>query len=270
MNDEIPRQSEPSSFVQSKTMIANIKKTDQRLVKKQANHILQSLPANEYERLLPHLKPIPLVQNQLIFDVNGAITDGYFVNAGLVSCLTVMQNGDSVEVGLLGHEGFAGLPILLNVGHSSTRIIVQVTGDAMRIKADALHDLLPELPMLERLLSRFTYLQALQAQQIAACNRLHEVNERLARWLLMTQDRVRMETLPLTQELMAGMLGTRRSSVTVAAGILQQAGIIDYRRGKVHILDRQKLEESACECYPAVRAQLNAYLDTGMQSKPSI
>jgi CRP-like cAMP-binding protein len=228
------------------------------------------LPAKEYERLAPQLQPVPLLQNQVLFEVDAPIAGGYFVNTGLVSCLTVMQNGDSIEVGLLGNEGFAGLPILLNIAHSSARITVQITGEAMRINADALHNLLPHLPMLERLLSRFSYLQALQAQQIAACNRLHEVDERLARWLLMTQDRVRMEILPLTHDLLADMLGTRRSSVTVAAGILQRAGIIDYRRGKVHILDRQKLEEAACECYPVINAQLYAYLKTGMVFRPHI
>ncbi|HEY6337073.1 MAG TPA: Crp/Fnr family transcriptional regulator [Candidatus Sulfotelmatobacter sp.] len=251
-------------------MIARSTNTDSRSARAEVNHILQALPAKEYARLLPQLQPVPLVQNQVLFDVGAPIAGGYFVNTGLVSCLTVMRNGDSVEVGLLGYEGFAGLPILLNIANSSVRITVQITGDAMRINADALHNLLPQLPMLERLLSRFTYLQALQAQQIAACNRLHEVDERLARWLLMTQDRVRLDVLPLTQELMADMLGTRRSSVTVAAGILQRAGIIDYRRGKVHILDRQKLEDAACECHLAVRSQLAAYLDTGMVSRPQI
>ena len=251
-------------------MIARKTKSDPRSGRLEVNHILQALPAKEYERLLPQLQPVLLVQDQVLFDVGAPIAGGYFINTGLVSCLTVMQNGDSVEVGLLGHEGFAGLPILLNIAHSSARITVQISGDAMRINADALYQLLPELPMLERLLSRFSYLQALQAQQIAACNRLHEVDERLARWLLMTQDRVCIKILPLTHDLLAGMLGTRRSSVTVAAGILQKAGIIDYRRGKVHILDRQKLEDAACECYPAVRTQLNAYLDTGMVSRPEI
>lgn len=251
-------------------MIARTTKSDSRSTKAEANHILQALPVREYERLLPLLQPVPLLQGQVLFEVGGPILGGYFVNTGLISCLTVMKNGDSVEVGLLGHEGFAGLPILMNIAHSSALINVQVTGDAMRINADALHKLLPDLPMLERLLSRFTYLQALQAQQIAACNRLHEVDERLARWLLMTQDRVHLEILPLTHDLLAGMLGTRRSSVTVAAGILQRAGIIDYRRGKVHILNRQKLEQAACECYPVVHAQLHAYLDTGMVSRPEV
>lgn len=252
------------------TMIAKAIKSDSQSKRAEANHILQALPEKEYAWLAPHLQPVPLVQDQVLFDVAAPILGGYFVNTGLVSCLTVMKNGDSVEVGLLGYEGFAGLPILLNIAHSSALINVQITGDALRINADALHKLLPNLPMLERLLSRFAYLQALQAQQIAACNRLHEVHERLARWLLMTQDRVHLETLPLTHDLLAGMLGTRRSSVTVAAGILQNAGIIDYRRGKVYILNRQKLEEAACECYPVVHAQLHAYLDTGMVSRPEI
>ena len=251
-------------------MIAQPIKGEPQPARTQLNHILQALPSREYERLLPQLHPVSLVQGQVLFDVGAPILSGYFVNTGLVSCLTVMSNGDSVEVGLLGHEGFAGLPILLNIAHSSALINVQVKGDAWRIDADALHTLLPELPMLERLLSRFSYLQALQAQQIAACNRLHEVDERLSRCLLMTQDRVHLEILPLTHDLLAGMLGTRRSSVTVAAGILQRAGILDYRRGRVHILDRKGLEHAACECYPVIHTQLHAYLDTGMLSRPEI
>ena len=217
------------------TMISTRKKFSASSERTGSNHILQTLPSQEYERLLPHLQPFPLVQHQAIFDVGAPIKGGYFVNSGLISCLTVMQNGDSVEVGLVGSEGFAGLPILLNIVHSSARLTVQISGDALRINVDTLGELLPQLPMLERLLSRFSYLQALQSQQIAACNRLHEVEERLARWLLMTQDRVPIPLLPLTHDLLAAMLGTRRSSVTVAAGILQRAGIIDYRRGKVNI-----------------------------------
>lgn len=251
-------------------MMAEHTNSDSLLARAQLNHILQTLPASEYERLFPELQPVPLVPSAVLFDVGAPILGGYFVNSGLLAALTVMQNGESVEVGLLGHEGFAGLPILLNMAHSSSRIAVQIAGEAMRLNATALHNILPKLPMLERLLARFSYLQALQSQQIAACNRLHEVDERLARWLLMTQDRVRLEILPLTHDLLAAMLGARRASVTVAAGILQRAGIIDYRRGKVHILNRAKLEEAACECYPVVRTQLRAYLDTGMVVRPQI
>ena len=260
----------PKKRTSKSTMIAKTPAGNTRLARAEANHILQALPDHEYERLAPHLQPVTLPQLDVLFEVGAPITGGYFVNTGMISCLTVMENGDSVEVGLLGNEGFAGLPILLNIVQSSARINVQVAGNASRITADALRTVLPELPMLERLLSRFAYLQALQAQQIAACNRLHEVDERLARWLLMTQDRVRMRILPLTHDLLASMLGTRRSSVTVAAGILQRAGIIDYRRGKVHILDRLKLEQSACECYPVVNTQLRSYLETGMVLRPQI
>jgi len=235
-----------------------------------ANHILRSLPEKEYETLLPKLERVTLPQKRVLYASGAAILEGYFVDEGLISSLTVMQNGDSVEVGIVGDEGFVGLPILLNIAHSSVLVNVQIPGEALRIKADALHQLLPKLPMLERLLSRFAYLQALQAQQIAACNRLHEVEERLARWLLMTLDRVQSDVLPLTHDLLASMLGSRRASVTVAAGILQRAGIIDYRRGRVHILNRRKLEEAACECDAAIRIQLKAYLSTGMVVRPPI
>jgi CRP-like cAMP-binding protein len=206
---------------------------------------------------------MPITQNQVLLDVGAPMNGAYFVNAGLVSHLTVMGNGDSVEVGLLGHEGFAGLPLLPDIARSSARITVHVAGDAMRINANVLYKLLPDLPVLERLLFRFTYLQTLQAQQIAACNRLHEVDRRLTRWLLMTQDRVCLQTLPLTHDLLAAVLGTRRSSVSVAASILQRTGIIEYRRGKVKILNRRQLEASACECYSIMSAHLQAYLATG-------
>ncbi len=251
-------------------MIAKRRKPAAPSKRTEANHILQALPPKEYDKLLPHLKLIHLTQHDVIYEVGAPIKMGYFVKTGMVSCLTVMENGDSVEVGLLGREGFAGLPILLNIANSSARLTSQISGDALRINAEALHELLPQLPMLERMLSRFTYLQALQSQQIAACNRLHEVEERLARWLLMTQDRVSSQVLPLTHDLLASMLGTRRSSVTVAAGILQKAGIVDHRRGKVNILSRQKLEQACCECYPVVREQLDAYLKTSMVTRPQM
>lgn len=245
-------------------------KVDSQSARAAVNHIIKALPRNEYDQLSPYLQPMSLVQNQVLFDVDAKISGGYFVNTGLLSSLTVMKNGKAVEVGLAGYEGFAGLPILLNIGHTSTRTTVQIAGEALRINAEALHRLLPSLPQLERLLSRFAYLQALQVQQVAACNRLHEVHERLARWLLMAQDRVSLKPLPLTHELLARMLGTRRSSVTMAAGILQKAGIIDCDRGKIYILLREKLEDAACECYPVIRAQLQSFLKTGLSVNPAI
>jgi len=236
----------------------------------EVNHILQALPKKEFETLLPELQPVTLALNQVIYTAHAEIEHGYFVNTGLVSCMTVMQNDDSVEVGLVGYEGFVGLPILLNIAQSSILVKVQIAGQALRITAEALHKFLPRLPMLERLLSRFAYLQAVQSQQVAACNGLHEVGERLARWLLMSQDRVRLNGFRLTHEQIAAMLGTRRASVTDAAKQLQRAGTIEYRRGQLRILNRTKLENAACECYEVVRTQLEVYRDTGVALRPDI
>jgi len=224
------------------------------------NHILAGLPKREYSKISPLLKPVSLSAGQVLHDVGGRATHGYFVNCGLVSTVAVMRNGDSVEVGIIGNEGFTGLPILLNISNASSRMIVQIEGSALKVESNALRNLVATVPMLEHKLSRFSYLQAIHMMQIAACNRLHDIEERLARWLLMTQDRVHSDALALTHDLLGQMLGSRRASVTIAAGILQRAGIIEYRRGKIHILDRQKLEETVCECYDVVREQLKMYL----------
>jgi len=235
-----------------------------------ANHILNGIPRKEYEMLLPFLKSVTLMNRQVLYQFGDEIVDCYFISTALISCMQVMQNGDSVEVGLFGAEGFAGHSVVLNLNHSSMLVNVQAPGDALKIDAATLHQLLPQLPSLERLLLRFAYLQSLQAQQIAACNGLHEIEQRLARWILMTQDRLRGDTLPLTHDLLAGMLGSRRASVTVAAGALQKAGIIEYRRGKLHIVQREKLEETACECYGAVRSQLQAFVQSAEMYRPYV
>jgi CRP-like cAMP-binding protein len=235
-----------------------------------ANHILNAIPQREYELLLPFLKPAALMNRQVLYQFGEEIADCYFVSTALVSCMQVMQNGDSVEVGLFGAEGFAGHSAVLNLNYSSMLVNVQAPGDAIKVEAAALRQILPQLRVLEKLLFRFAYLQSLQAQQIAACNGLHEIEQRLARWILMTQDRFHGETLPLTHDLLAGMLGSRRASVTVAAGALQKAGIIEYRRGKVHVVQREKLEKTACECYGAVRSQLQAFVQGAELSRPYI
>lgn len=240
------------------------------LVRTEENHILHTLPKKEYETLLPELELVTFALNQVLYTTHAEIEHGYFPNTGLISCLTVMRNDASVEVGLVGYEGFVGSPILLNIAQSSILVKVQIAGHALRIKAETLHKLLPKLPMLERLLSRFAYLQALESQQIAACNRFHEVEQRLARWLLVSEDRVRSNGFALTHEQLATMLGTRRASVSEAARQLQRAGMIEYRRGQLRLLDCSKLQNAACECYGVVRKQLEAYLDTGMALKSHI
>jgi CRP-like cAMP-binding protein len=189
-------------------------------------------------------------------EISARIVHGYFMNSGLASILKVMADGKSVEVGLTGTEGFVGLPLAVGYETSPTRALVQITGSAFRIGAKQLTDLLPTCPALEKHLNRYAQEMAMQGAQIAACNKLHPVEQRLARWLLMSQDRVGSSTFVLTQEFLSHMLGTRRASVTIAAGTLQKAGFITYRRGQVKIENRPKLEEASCECYRELRVQM--------------
>lgn len=220
------------------------------------NEILTALPRSEYESLLPKLEFVRLKLHQVIHEPGETLKSAYFCNSGMLSVLNVMPDGKSVEVGLIGSEGFSGTPLVVGFRTSHTRTVVQADATAFRIDADALRAALPKSPQLERLLNRYAQLLAVQVTQIAACNRLHEVDERLARWLLMTQDRVGSHNLPLTQEFLAQMLGTRRSSVTVSAGVLQKAGLISYTRGHVEILDREKLQDASCDCYGLLQKQI--------------
>jgi CRP-like cAMP-binding protein len=219
------------------------------------NSILLALPARESAALLPKLEFISLPVSTVLNEYGEVIKFAYFINEGLASVLNVMATGKSVEVGLCGSEGFVGVPLLAGYTSSHMRIIMQVAGAGFRISAKQLIAALQEYPKLTISLNRFAQELALQGTQVAACNRLHEIEERLGRWLLMSQDRLGGNVVPLTQEFLAYMLATRRASVTVAAGILQEAGFISYSRGIVHIEDRKGLEEATCECYGAVNRQ---------------
>jgi CRP-like cAMP-binding protein len=219
------------------------------------NEILLSLSAQDRESLLPKLELVRLKTHLVLHEPGDTLKSAYFCNTGLVSVLSVFEDGKSVEVGLIGKEGFVGVPLVAGFRTAATRAIAQIDGSAFRVEGKALMDVLLECPKLERQLQRFSQIMAMQVTQIAACNRLHEVEERLARWLLMSADRIGSNSLPLTQEFLAQMLGTRRSSVTVAAGILQKAGLIAHSRGDVKIIDRPLLEEAACECYGLMRRQ---------------
>jgi CRP-like cAMP-binding protein len=199
--------------------------------------------------------PTPKVLNQL----GERIKYGFFINDGLASILSIMADGKSVEVGLAGSEGFVGLPLAFGFETSPTRVILQVAGSGFKISAKDLLFELRECPKLATQLHRFSQELTLQASQIAACNRLHEVDERLARWLLMPQDRLGGDDVPLTQAFLAHMLGTRRASVTVAAGILQRAGLITYSPGQVKIESRSGLKEAACECYGTMVKQVKKW-----------
>ena len=218
------------------------------------NEILLGLSADCGE-LLSKLEYVRLKVHSVLFEPGDALKSVYFGNSGMISILTVFPDGKSVEVGLVGKEGFVGLPLLVGFQTASTRAVSQLDATAFRVNGDALMALLPRYPELEQRLQQYSQISTMQVTQVAACNRLHEVHERLARWLLMCSDRVSSNDLALTQEFLGQMLGTRRSSVTVAAGILQEAGIITTARGDVKIINRKKLEDAACECYGIMQRQ---------------
>ncbi len=213
------------------------------------NKILLSLPESECRRLMEKLEFISTPVHTVLNEAEEPIQFAYFINEGLSSVLNVMTDGKSVEVGLSGTEGFVGTPLLAGFKTSPTNVLMQIGGSAFRISAKDLAVALVDCPQLALAMHRFVQELALQSQQVAACNRLHDVEERLARWLLMCQDRIGGDIVPLTQQFLAHMLATRRASVTVAAGILQKAGLITYSRGVVNIKNRKMLEEASCECY---------------------
>jgi CRP-like cAMP-binding protein len=217
------------------------------------NVLLLSLPGEEYDLLRPHLEFVQLPHEYLFHDPGEKIESGYFVNGGMASLVVVTSEGRGCEVGITGREGFVGVSLAVGIRQAPYRAIMQIPGEGIRVNADVLHQLLPECPRLREELEHFIFVQGMQVAQIAACNRLHEIEERLARWLLMCQDRVDSEILLLTHEFLAEMLGTGRPTVTLATGILQRAGLIEYTRGTVRILNRKNLEAAACECYDIIQ-----------------
>ncbi|MBD1945516.1 Crp/Fnr family transcriptional regulator, partial [Coleofasciculus sp. FACHB-712] len=181
---------------------------------------------------------------------------------GIVSLLSVLEDGSTVEAGMVGNDGMVGLPIILGGNKTSNRALVQVAGNGIRMKAEQLRSEFKRGGALQSLLLRYTQALLTQVSQGVACNRLHTIEERLARWLLTVQDRVESDQFPLTQEFIAQMLGTRRSGVTVAAGTLSKAGTIRYSRGKITILNQGDLEAISCECYGIIKAEFGRLLGT--------
>jgi CRP-like cAMP-binding protein len=217
------------------------------------NLILLALPPRESKQLLPELEFMRLNLHHVMHEASEVIRSAYFMNNGMASVLTVHPDGRSVEVGLIGKEGFVGLPVIFGFKTNPLRVITQAEGTAFRVDVPSLKKLLPTCPELEKHLQRFSMILAMQSTQLAACNRLHDVGERLARWLLMSNDRIGSDSMPITQEFLGQMLGARRASVSVAAATLQNAGLITYTRGSVTILDKQRLAESACDCYAIIQ-----------------
>jgi CRP-like cAMP-binding protein len=216
------------------------------------NRLLASLPDLALHQLAPHLTPVDLPMNLTLQEPGQTIETVYFLEDGICSIVATMEDGMSVEAGVIGREGFVGMPVMLGAAHSPNRSFMQIPGYGFRVKAQILTELADASAPLRSRLLRSVHGLLVQTAQTAACNRVHDLHERLARWLLMCHDRVQTDQLLITQEFLAIMLGTRRSSVSVAAGILQKAGLITYARGHVTIQNLPGLEDAACECYKVV------------------
>ena len=218
------------------------------------NRLLRALALDDYAELLPHLTPTRLRLRQVLVEPDTPIADVYFIREGVSSVIATRQEGGDIEVGTVGNEGFVGLAVLLGADSMSNRMIVQVEGDAWRLSADTFRRVTDERAALRRLFLRYVAYYTGQLSQAVACNRLHTLEERCARWLLMTHDRVHHDVFEMTHEFLGMMLGVRRAGVTVAMGTLQSAGIVEYGRGHVTVLDRARLEQAACDCYGITRA----------------
>jgi len=217
------------------------------------NSILRSIPEDEYDLLREHLEPLDLPAQHILHEAGAKIDFAYFLNDGMASLVVLTSDGRSVEVAIVGKEGIVGTPLGVGLNRGPHRAVMQILGSGLRIKSAVLTDVLSAAPELRLVWNRYVLVQGLQVAQIAACNRLHEIEQRLARWLLMCQDRIDSETLRVTHEFLAQMLGTGRPSVSLAAGILQRGGLIENIRGTVTILNRPGLENAACECYVAMK-----------------
>ena len=218
-----------------------------------SNRVLLLMPDNEFRLLRPYLKSVDLPSHLSLHEPTQSIEFVYFLNRGMVSQVVVTKDGRTVEVGVVGNEGYVGAGLAVGLSRSSVREIVQIAGDGFQIKGNDLARILPLSPQLQMMLGRHTGLQGMQVAQTAACNRLHDIKQRLSRWLLMTQDRVDSGLLPITHDFIATMMGTDRSTVSVAASALQKKGIIEYVRGAVNVVNRRGLEKSACECYAVIQ-----------------
>lgn len=217
------------------------------------NRLLASLPKAEINRISRHLTPVTLAQEQGLS--NGATAHGYFLEDGIASVVVTVENGDTVEVGIIGIDGVVGLPILLGTTSAPGRTFIQIAGSGYRIEADRLKEEFERPSQFRDYVLKYFQGFLVQTAQTAVCNRLHNIEERLARWLLSCRDRTQSDKLRLTHDFLGQMLGAPRSTVTLAAGLLQRAGTIGYSRGVVTIEDRAALEGSACECYQAVKQE---------------
>jgi CRP-like cAMP-binding protein len=224
------------------------------------NRLLTLLPADERERVCSEMEQVSMNRRQLLFPAHEVISHVFFPISAVASLVITMDDGDSVEVATVGNEGMVGVPVLLGSDRSTVEAFTQVQGDYLRMNADAFRRTIERNDAFSGVMHRYAQGFIAQAAQSTACNRLHPLDQRLCRWILMTHDRVGADHLPLTQEFIAIMLGVRRASVATVAGMLQTAGMISYHRGTIDVLNRTALEEGSCECYGVVRKEFERLL----------
>ena len=224
------------------------------------NKLLARLPPDYYRSLLPRLQPVPLKFRQVLYEPRSPIDHAYFPTRGVVSAIILMEDGGAIEVATVGNEGMVGLPVFLGAVTSFNQVIVQVAGEALRIKGKALEGEASQAGPLRRLLLSYQSAFLAQVLQGLACNGLHTIQQRCCRWLLMTQDRVGADVFPLTHEFLAIMLGVRRASVSEVLEPLQDEGLIRSQRGKITVLDREGLEAACCECYRTINDEFGRLL----------
>ena len=226
------------------------------------NKILSSLALGVYEGLSLHLEPVNLEQGKVLHQTEEPISHVYFVNSGLISLLSLLEDGSTIEIGVVGREGLSDTSALLGANVSPHQALVLIPGDALRMKIDVFKEEVRRNGEFQALLLRYASLLIAQISQVAVCNTLHTIEERLARWLLMCALRIESDNLPLTQEFISHMLGVRRAGVTVAARTLQTAGLIKYNRGDITIIDHEGLEAASCECYQNGKDDFISYMES--------
>ena len=220
-----------------------------------ANRLLAALPKKDYQALQRHLEEVPLVFEEVLYQPNALLSDVYFPNSGIVSLLAGVNERSTLEVGLVGNEGVVGLSVFLGVNSSLNRAVVQGAGSAMKMKATAFRKTSNHGGVLQRLLQRYSHSVLTQITQSAVCNQFHSLDARLARWLLMTHDRMGEDQFQLTHEFLSNMLGVRREGVSLAAADLQKRKLIRYSRGRLTVLNRAGLEATSCGCYEIIKAE---------------
>jgi len=224
------------------------------------NHLLNALPPADYDRLAPNLELIPLRLGDVLYESGGHLRYVYFPTTSIISLLYVMEDGASAEIAVVGNEGILGISLFMGGETTPSRAVVQSAGHAYRLKAELLKSEFERFGPTMHLLLRYTQALITQMAQTAVCNRHHSVDQQLCRWLLLSLDRLLSNELSMTQELIANMLGVRREGVTEAAGRLQDAGLIEYRRGRITVLDRTAVEARSCECYQVVKSEFDRLL----------